>query len=84
MFYAREMNAIEINLFRLNQATMHIPTTVAPEYERNGPGPDFFEFNRIESLTLAIKEQLEAFIEANSEIIPKLAFTLGSMREVKI
>ena len=73
-------NAVENNLEKINQYTYAFDIGDTKTFVVNQPYIDYVELNRIESWTLRIKLTLEA----QKENKPRLAFTLGNYREIKL
>lgn len=80
LIFAREINAIESALEKLNSETYSLDIGEAKEYKANKPTPLYTEFNRIESALLLIYETMDA----HKENIPKLSFRLGARKEIKV
>lgn len=77
--YAREMNAIEQALERINKETYGFSIGETPTYRANKPTPLWSEYNRIEGATLIIGST--AFAQEKAK--PRLTFTLGNQRGVR-
>lgn len=73
LIYAREMNAIENGLSALNDGTYGLDIGESKTYKPNGKVPNFEDYNRLESATLALYEMAQVH-KAN---LPRLALTLG-------
>lgn len=73
LIYAREMNAIENGLSALNGGTYGLDIGESKTYKPNGKVPNFEDYNRLESATLALYEMAQVH-KAN---LPRLALTLG-------
>lgn len=71
--YAREFNAIENGLSALNDGTYGLDIGESKTYRPNGNTPNFEDYNRLESATLALYEMAQVH-KAN---LPRLALTLG-------
>lgn len=71
--YAREFNAIENGLVALNDGTYGLDIGESKTYKPNGNVPNFEDYNRLESATLALYEMAQVH-KAN---LPRLALTLG-------
>lgn len=80
MFYAREMNNIESSLETLNLETYDFNIGETTEYKANGSTPLYTEFNRIESAILLLYNTMTSHKEA----LPRLAFTLGGQKGLKV
>lgn len=80
MFYAREMNNIENSLETLNLETYDFDIGETIEYRANGSTPLYSEFNRIESAILLLYNTMTSHKEA----LPRLAFTLGGQKGIKV
>jgi len=79
LIFAREFNNIENNLFNLNLSTYRIDTTHRA-YRDNGLVPDASEYNRIESVTLALHNKLISH-KAN---LYRLPFRLGNQKGMRV
>lgn len=80
LIYAREMNAIEDGLDRLNIETHGIDIGEKKTYKANGNVPLYDEYNRIENACL----RLYVSLQAQKEALPRLAFTLGSQKGIRV
>lgn len=80
LIYAREMNAIENSLEKLNLETYKFDIGDTKEYKANGATPLWSEFNRIESAMLLLYKT----IMAHKEALPKLSFGLGKKKGIKV
>ena len=80
MIYAREMNAIESNLEIINANTYSFDIGEAKTFQANKSTPLWSEFNRIESACLLIYKTMTAHKNA----LPRLAFTLGGQKGLKV
>lgn len=80
MLYASELNNIENAVENINIGTYNFNIGTKPVYVANGNTPDYNEFNRIESALLKLKNTLQA----QYDNLPRLAFTLGNYREIKL
>lgn len=80
LFYAREMNAIENALEKLNLETYKFDIGETKEYKANGATPLWSEFNRIESAMLLLYKTMVVHREA----LPKLDFKLGRRKGIKV
>ena len=78
--YATDMNRIEDNLELLNNNSYRFSIGDKAVYMANGHTPTWEEYNRIESSTEALYQECSV----QYDMIPKLAFTLGNMRGVKL
>lgn len=80
LIYAREMNNIENSLEVLNLETYGFDIGATTEYRANGSTPLYTEFNRIESAILLLYKTMTSHKEA----LPRLAFTLGGQKGLKV
>lgn len=80
MIYAREINAIENNLESVNINTYNFDIGDTKEFYPNKTTPLWSEFNRIESAMLLLHNTMLAHKNA----LPRLAFTLGSQKGIKV
>lgn len=80
LIYAREMNAIENTLEKLNLETYKFDIGETKEYKANGATPLWSEFNRIESAMLLLYKTMVVHREA----LPKLNFKLGRRKGIKV
>ena len=80
MIYAREMNAIENNLETINKHTYSFNIGKTQIFQANKGTPLWSEFNRIESACLLLYNTLKA----HKESLPRLAFTLGSQKGLRV
>lgn len=80
LIYAREMNNIENTLETLNLETYGFDIGKTTEYKANGSTPLYSEFNRIESAILLLYNTMVAHKNA----LPRLAFTLGGQKGLKV
>lgn len=80
MIYAREINAIENNLESVNINTYNFDIGDAKEFYPNKNTPLWSEFNRIESAMLLLHNTMLAHKNA----LPRLAFTLGGQKGLKV
>lgn len=80
LIYAREMNNIENSLEVLNLETYGFDIGEKTEYRANGSTPLYSEFNRIESAILLLYNTMASHKEA----LPRLAFTLGGQKGLKV
>lgn len=80
LIYAREMNNIENSLEVLNLETYGFDIGEKTEYRANGNTPLYSEFNRIESAILLLYNTMTSHKEA----LPRLAFTLGGQKGLKV
>lgn len=80
MIYAREMNDIENALETLNLETYGFDIGEKQTFRANGSTPLWSEFNRIESAILLLYNTMMAHKEA----LPRLSFTLGSQKGIKV
>ena len=80
MIYAREINAIENNLETVNINTYNFDIGDTKEFYPNKTTPLWSEFNRIESAMLLLHNTMLAHKNA----LPRLAFTLGGQKGLKV
>lgn len=80
LIYAREINAIEVALETLNLETYKFDIGETKEYMANRRTLDFNELNRIESAILLLYQTMVI----HKENLPRLAFTLGSQKGIKV
>lgn len=80
LIYAREINSIEQSLEILNIETYKLNIGETKTYQANKSTPLWSEFNRIESAILLIYETMVV----HKENIPRLAFTLGGQKGLKV
>ena len=80
MIYAREINAIENNLESVNINTYNFDIGDTKEFYPNKITPLWSEFNRIESAMLLLHNTMLAHKNA----LPRLAFTLGGQKGLKV
>lgn len=80
LFHAREMNAIEQALEKLNSETYGLDVGETQTYKPNKPTPLWSEYNRLESAILLLYNAMVA----HKENLPKLAFTLGNQKGIKV
>ena len=80
MIYAREINAIENNLETVNINTYNFDIGDTKEFYPNKATPLWSEFNRIESAMLLLHNTMLAHKNA----LPRLAFTLGGQKGLKV
>ena len=80
MIYAREINAIENNLESVNINTYNFDIGNTKEFYPNKTTPLWSEFNRIESAMLLLHNTMLAHKNA----LPRLAFTLGGQKGLKV
>ena len=78
--YARHMNAIEDGLDRLNLETYNKDIGEKKKYKPNGNVPLYDEYNRIEMACLILYNEMLVH-KAN---LPKLAFTLGNQKGIRV
>lgn len=78
--YAREVNNIEDSLETLNSETYSFDFGEKQTYRANGNTPDYNEINRIESTSLKLYDTMTAHKEA----LPRLTFTLGGQKGLKV
>lgn len=80
MVYASEINVIENNLEAINQNTYGLDIGSKVTYQVNKSTPLWSELNRIESACLLLYKTMRAHKAA----LPKLAFTLGRQKGVRV
>lgn len=80
MIYAREINAIENNLEAVNINTYNFDIGDTKEFYPNKTTPLWSEFNRIESAMLLLHNTMLSHKNA----LPRLAFTLGGQKGLKV
>ena len=80
MIYAREMNAIESNLEIINSNTYSFDIGDKQTFQANNSTPLWSEFNRIESACLLLYKTMTAHKNA----LPRLAFTLGGQKGIRV
>ena len=80
MIYAREMNAIESNLEIINTNTYSFDIGETQTFQANKSTPLWSEFNRIESACLLLYNTMIAHKNA----LPRLAFTLGGQKGIRV
>lgn len=80
LIYAREMNDIEQALEKLNSETYRFDIGETQTYRANKPTPLWSEFNRIESAILLLYNTMIV----HKKNLPRLAFTLGGQKGVKV
>lgn len=80
MIYAREINAIENNLETVNINTYNFDIGDTKEFYPNKATPLWSEFNRIESAMLLLHNTMLAHKNA----LPRLAFTLGRQKGLRV
>lgn len=80
MIYAREINTIEDNLETINLKTYRFNLGEKQTYRANGSTPLWSEFNRIESACLLLYNTLKS----HKESLPRLAFTLGCQKGIRV
>ena len=80
LIYAREINAIEVALETLNLETYKFDIGETKEYMANRRTLDFNELNRIEGAILMLNKTMVV----HKESLPRLAFTLGGQKGLKV
>lgn len=80
LIYAREINAIESNLETINLNTYGFNIGEKMVYKDNGNTPLYSEFNRIEGAIL----KLYTTMQAHKANLPRLAFTLGGQKGIRV
>lgn len=80
MIYAREINAIEDFLEKINAGSYSFDIGSKTTYYANQSTPLYSEFNRIESAILLLYKTMAAHKNA----LPKLSFRLGSRKGIKV
>lgn len=78
--YARHMNDIENGLELFNAETYDLEIGETKSYKPNGNVPTYEEYNRIESACLRLYNELTVH-KAN---LPRLAFTLGGQKGIRV
>ena len=78
--YAREINAIENALETLNLETYNFNIGQKKSYQTNKRTIDWVELNRIESAILLLYKTMVA----HKQSLPRLAFTLGGQKGIKV
>lgn len=78
--YASWINAIENALDTINTETYSFDFGESTEYKANGSTPLWSEFNRLESSMLKLYDTMKAHKEA----LPRLAFTLGGQKGLRV
>lgn len=79
-FFAREFNLFEKNLETVNQTAYGDDIGEKKTFFDNGPFIDYEELNRIESAMLRFFNKGTA----QKKLLPRLAYTLGGAKGVKI
>ena len=80
LIYAREINIIESNLETINMNTYGFNLGEKTIYKDNGNTPLFSEINRIEGAIL----RLYTTLQAHREALPRLAFTFGGQKGIRL
>lgn len=80
LIYAREMNNIESSIDKLNFETYKLDIGETKEYLPNTRTLDFVDLNRIESAILLLSKTMAAHKNA----LPRLSFTLGGQKGIKV
>ena len=80
LIYAREINTIETALEQLNLETYKFDIGETKEYMANTRTLDFVELNRIESAILLLYNTMVSHKNA----LPRLAFTLGGRKGIRV
>lgn len=80
LIYAREINSIELALETLNLETYKFDIGDTKEYMANRRTLDFNELNRIESAILLLYQTMVI----HKENLPRLTFTLGGQKGIKV
>ena len=78
--YAREMNNIEDSLDTLNKETYGLGIGNKQTFIANGSTPLWSEYNRIEGAILMLYKTLVA----HKKSLPRLAFTLGGQKGIRV
>lgn len=78
--YAREINTIESNIYKINSSTFPIGASEQKKWVSNAKAPSYEDFNRWESIILRIKESLEGQLEC----LPRLSFILGTGGDLQV
>lgn len=80
LIYAREMNVIETNLDLICKNSYRFDIGNPTTYQANRSTPLWSEFNRIESACLLLYNTLVSHKNA----LPRLAFTLGGQKGIRV
>ncbi len=80
LIYAREINVIESNLETINLNTYGFNLGEKTSYKDNGNTPLFSEINRIEGAIL----RLYTTLQAHREALPRLVFTFGGQKGIRL
>lgn len=80
MIYAKEINAIENCLEKLNLGSYSFNIGNKKTYYANQSTPLYSEFNRIESAILLLYKTMTA----QKEALPKLSFRLGGQKGIRL
>lgn len=80
LIYAREINAIEDALDKLNVETYNLPIGEKNTYKANKPTPLWSEYNRIENAIMLIYNTMVA----QKNALPKLSFKLGNRKGIRV
>lgn len=78
--YAREINDIENNIYKINSSTYPLKVDGQKNWVSNANAPSYVDFNRWESIILRIKESLEGQLEC----LPRLSFILGTGGDLQV
>ena len=80
LIYAREINAIEVALEKLNKETYKFNIGETKEYMKNKRTLDFNELNRIESAILLLYKTMIS----HKESLPRFEFNLGGQKGFRV
>lgn len=80
LIYAREMNAIEQALEKLNKETYNIDIGETQTYKPNKNTPLWSEYNRIENAIMLIYNTMVA----QKNALPRLSFKLGNRKGIRV
>lgn len=80
LIYAREINAIEDSLEKLNLETYGLEIGEKQSFKPNKATPLWSEFNRIESAILLLHETMVV----HKDNLPRLAFRLGNQKGIRV
>lgn len=80
MMYAKEINALEENIYKINLNTFPISANEQKSWAANMRAPSYEDFNRWERMILKLKQSLEGQLDN----LPRLSFILGQGRDIQI
>lgn len=80
LIYAREMNAIEQALERLNSETYGLDIGETQTYKPNKPTPLWSEYNRLESAILLIYNTAVS----HKENLTRMSYNMGNQKGVRV